>query len=181
MTNTVFDNQGSTSISIQVNETSEILFQACQFFVNTAIYILSEASSSIVCSIRMANCFISKAIAHSRNISGPFIDADTKVLLRVWNVTIYTNNTYYISCNENIDRYMGDDIVIEEFCYAAGNTLNVKEFHIYLYSTHILKFRWTFLVYYSSSQMFSDMQMSRQFPTEGQYPKLLKYRNDKSV
>ena len=120
MTNTTFDNKGSTSISNQANQTGSILFQDCQFFVNTAINITSEAFSRIVYPIRMANCFISKATAHPRNMADPAIYTSTTVLVIVWNVTIHVNNTHYTSHNRDFDRYLGDNFIVSESCFLSG-------------------------------------------------------------
>ena len=72
--------------------------------------------------IRMANCFISVIPWYPRYNSDPVIDSErsTKVLLRVWNVTIYANNTYYTSGNEDFNDYIGNDIVIRESYFASG-------------------------------------------------------------
>ena len=132
MTNTIFDNQGNTSISIQANETSVILFQYCQFFVNTAIYITSATSYSTAhpqMSIQMENCFISTA-EHKRRNSDWVIFSTQKVLLAVWNVTIYTNNSNYTSCK---NLYLGDNISIRESCFMRGK---YKGFQIYLCLIH---------------------------------------------
>ena len=126
MTNTIFENQGNTSVSIKANQTGSILFQDCQFFVNTAIDITSEASNLTAgpqISIQLENCFISKTAQHPRSISDNFVEHNTRVLLKVLNVTIYTNNTY--------DTYDGEfdcDIDVNETCFISGNNLK-RVFH----------------------------------------------------
>ena len=97
-------------------EPGAILFQDCQFLVNKAI----DIESKYVPEIRMANCFISAITEHPGYNSRPVIDSDTKVLLRVWNVTIYTNNTYYTSGNDDFDYYIGNRIVVRESVFASG-------------------------------------------------------------
>ena len=127
--NTIFDNEGDTSISIQSKRAGKILFQDCQFFVNTAIYITLEKSNPTFyprMSVPMANCLISKTTEHLGNISHPVIDTNTKILLRVWNVTIYTNNTNYTSDHKDFDRYLGDNIVVNESCFISGIILKFK-------------------------------------------------------
>ena len=93
-----------------------ILFQDCQFLV----YKVIDIKSTKVPEIRMANCFISAMTEHPGYNSHGVFDSSSKVLLRVWNVTIYANNTYYTSGNEGFDYYVGNDIVIKESVFAAG-------------------------------------------------------------
>ena len=68
----------------------------------------------------MANCFISVMTKHSRYNSHRVIDSNTKVLLKVWNVTIYANNTHYTPGHEDFNYYIGNDIVVDESVFAAG-------------------------------------------------------------
>ena len=127
MTNTIFDTQGHTSISIQANETGSILFQDCQFFVNTAISITSEASNPIPypgVSIRVENCFISRTTQQLGSISDTFIDTNTRVLLKVFNVTAYASITYDTYDNGEFDC----NITVNESCSISGINLKFKRF-----------------------------------------------------
>ena len=72
----------------------------------------------------MANCFISAMTEYPGYDSDQVIDSKTKVLLRVWNVTIYANNTYYTSGNEDLNYYIGNDIVVRESYFAAGTSIS---------------------------------------------------------
>ena len=126
MTNTTFDNQGYTSINIWAEDFGSVLFQDCQFFVNTAIHITSEKPGRIFYPIRIANCFISETIEHPRDVSDLVIDTSEKILLRIWNVTIYTNNTYYTSDQEEFDRFLGHGVVMRESYFASGRDTCVK-------------------------------------------------------
>ena len=95
-----------------------ILFQNCQFLVYNVI----DIDSTKVPEIRMANCFISAMTDHPEDGFYPVIDSYTKILLKVWNVTIYANNTYYTSGNEDFGYHIGSDIVVREIVFAAGIT-----------------------------------------------------------
>ena len=97
-------------------EPGAMLFQDCQFLVYKAI----DIESKYVPEIRMANCFISVTPEHPGYNSYLVIDSNTKVLLRVWNVTIYANKTYYTSGNEDFDYYIGNRIVVRESVFASG-------------------------------------------------------------
>ena len=97
---------------------AEILFQDCQFLVYKAI----DIASTKVPEIRMANCFIFVMAGHPGYNSYRVIDSYSTVLLRVWNVTIYANNTYYTSGNEDFNYYIGNDIVVRESYFASGNS-----------------------------------------------------------
>ena len=98
-----------------------ILFQDCQFLVYKAIDITSTKVSVI--DLKMANCFITVTPEHPGYNSDRIIDSNTKVLFRVWNVTIYVNNTYYTSVHEDFDYYFGNDIVVRESYFAAGKSI----------------------------------------------------------
>ena len=118
MTNTIFEDKGHTHASVVAENPVAILIQDCQFLVNKVI----DIESKYVPKIRMANCFISVIRKYPGYNSYPIIDSKTKVLLRVWNVTIYDNNTYYTSGNEDFGYYIGHKIVVRESCFAAGIT-----------------------------------------------------------
>ena len=96
--------------------TGAILFQDCQFLV----YKVIDIESKNVPEIRMANCFISAMTEHPGYNSDAVFDSSSTVLLRVWNVTIYANNTYYTSGNEDFDYYVGNRIAVRESVYASG-------------------------------------------------------------
>ena len=146
MTNTTFDSQGDTSISIRAANPHLILFQDCQFFVNTAIYIMSdssnpiafpgaiyitsETSSSIVYPIRMVNCLISKTTPIPRYNWDWVIKTSENVSLSLLNLTIGKNNTYYTSGHKEFDYHIGDDIdiAIEDFDHDFID-FNVKELY----------------------------------------------------
>ena len=111
----------------------EILFQDCQFLVYKAIHI----KLTKVPEIRMANCFISAMTDHLGYDFYPVIDSETKVLLRVWNVTLYANNTFHTSGNEDFDYYVGNSIVVRESVFAAGTPVS----HSKLFQIRLLIFK----------------------------------------
>ena len=120
MTNTIFEDQGHTDAFVIAVDPGAILFQDCQFLGYKTISI--EIISAKVPEIRMANCFISVIAEHPRYNSDQVTDSETKVLLRVWNVTIYVSNTYYTSGNEDFNYYFGNRIVVRESIFASGIT-----------------------------------------------------------
>ena len=116
MTNTTFDDQGHTRACVAGQNPGAILFQHCQFLV----YKVIDIESKDVPEIRMANCFISVTPEHPGYNSHGVIVSKTKVLLRVWNVTIKANNAYYTSSNADFGCHIGSNIVVKETVFAAG-------------------------------------------------------------
>ena len=103
---------------VEAEDSGAILCQDCQFLVYKAI----DIKSPKFLEIRMANCFISAMTEHPGYNSELVIDSNTKVLLRVWNVTIYVNKTYYTSGNEDFNYFIGNKIVVRESVFASGIT-----------------------------------------------------------
>ena len=128
VTDTTFDNQGDTSIT--ADDPGTIVFQDCQFFVNTVIYITSETSSSIVYAIRMVNCKITKTTPIPRYNWDWVIKTSENVSLTLWNLTIGINNTYYTASHEEFGYHTGDDIdiAVEDFDNDFTD-FNVKELY----------------------------------------------------
>ena len=106
-----------------VKDPAEILFQDCQFFVYKAILITLDKLSRIDYGIRIANCLFSETTQHQRKSLDRIIDANKKVLVKVWNVTVHMNNTNYTSGNEEFHRYLGDVIIMRKSYFASGITL----------------------------------------------------------
>ena len=95
-----------------------ILFQDCQFFVYKAIHI----ESTKVGEIKMANCFISAMTENIGYNSDPVIDSLAEAVFTVWNVTIYVNNAFYTSGNEDFGHHIGSIIAVRETVFASGTT-----------------------------------------------------------
>ena len=116
MSNTTFDDQEHTLACVAAENLGAIIFQDCQFLVYKAINI----ESKYVPEIRMANCLISAMTELPGYNSDGVFDSSSKVLLRVTNVTIYANNAFYTSGDEDFDYYIGNRIVVRESVYASG-------------------------------------------------------------
>ena len=119
---TVFGDLGDTSI-MAVN-TGALLFQDCQFYSHTAIFISSDVHG-VSPEVRFADCFLNQTTGNYFYMFEWVINSNLEVLLRIWNITIYENGKYYRSVSEdfeNVKAVRGNIDVLDSF-FASGNEI----------------------------------------------------------
>ena len=109
------------------------LFQDCQFFSHTAVYLTYETEfgllsirPDIVPEVRIANSFLSKTYNFPEPLFYWVLDSITKVLVRMWNSTIYDHGGHYTSGHD----YNTERIEIMETCFASGMTFKNSFHHL---------------------------------------------------